>query len=335
MKFLKWLLIIVLVLVGLFVIFNATQESKLSIEESIVIDAPASQVYGEIIDFKGWDNWSAWNKLDSNMEQSYEGEMGQVGYKNSWKSNHPQVGNGSQEVVEVRKNEYMRAKMRFEGFEVDNFATFELAEEEGKTTVVWSFEGGETPFMMRFMNALIEPAIRESFKSSLKDLKEVVESKPAEVPNPMNLEVVDLEPTKIVSIKDSTTADGISNFLRDAYSELAVYMESQENAQIVGMPLGIYYFYSPEKVVMEAAFRYEGEAEESGRVKVWSLPEGKAIKGIHYGSYDASGDMHYAIEDYSKASGMTMKDMCWEIYANDPTMVDSAKVETHIYYPLQ
>lgn len=335
MKILKWIIIVVAILFVAFLGFNAAQDSKITLEESIEIDAPASAVFAEIIDFESWGNWSAWNKMDPNMEQSYEGEKGKVGFKNSWKSSNQNVGVGSQEIVELEDNKYMKSKMKFEGFDADNFASFTLTENDGKTKVVWDFDGGETPFMARFFNALIKPAIRESYKNSLADLKRVVESKPVEVPNPMNLEIVEVEGIKIISVRDTTTPSGISNMLRDLYTELAIYMGVNEQVKMNGMPIGIYHSYSEDMVDMEAAFPISGDAQSSGRIMVGSTPAGKSLRGIHMGDYNASESMHFAIEKYAKASNIELKGMCWEIYANDPEKVDSADIRTEIYYPIQ
>ena len=105
--------------------------------------------------------------------------------------------------------------------------------------------------------------------------------------------------------------------------------------KMVEMPLAMYHSYAEDKVVLEAAMRFEGEATPEGRIMVKETPAGTTLKGTHYGDYAASGNMHYAIEDYGKTKNLEFQDLCWEIYANDPTLVDSADVETQIYYPVK
>ena len=55
--------------------------------------------------------------------------------------------------------------------------------------------------------------------------------------------------------------------------------------------------------------------------------EGKVIKGIHLGSYESSEAMHYGIIDYAKGMNLEIIGSPWEVYANDPTEVDSSKIE--------
>ena len=336
MKFLKWLLIIIVAIIAIDIIYGFTQPSQMIVEESIVIDASAEKVFAEIKDFEAWDEWSAWSKMDSAMEQSYKGEKGTIGYQNSWVSENPMVGTGSQEIVEIKENEYLRTKMLFNGEEAENFASFKLSEKEGKTTVIWDMLGAETPVYLRIMNTIFKPMIVDSYQSSLADLKKVVESKPVKIAaNPLNLEIVDTDVMKIISIKDSTTSDALGNKIGEIYSELTIFMAGQEGISMAGMPMGMYYSYTPEKVVMEGAFPISGDPIPSGRVMVKEIPAGKAVKGIHYGDYELSGNMHNAIDEFVKAKGLVYGEFCYEIYANDPTEVDSAMVETHIYYPIK
>ena len=336
MKFLKWLLIIVLIIVAAIVIYGATQPSQMTVEESIEINAPAYLVFEEIEDFEAWDDWSAWNKMDPTMAQTYEGEKGTIGYKSAWKSENPMVGTGSQEIIEIRKNEYLKTKMLFNGEPTENFASFTLTETDGVTKVVWDMLGGETPFYLRIMNTIFKPMIVDSYQSSLRDLKGIVENKPQDVPNPHSLEVMNVEAADIISIRDTTTTEEIGTKLRELYTELSIYMAGHEGVEMNGMPIGIYHAYSPEMVDLEAAFPVVGDAVNSGRVVVGATPEGNALKGIHMGDYNASGKLHMAIQEYvNKRSDLAFGKVCWEIYTNDPTEVDSADVKTEIYYSLK
>jgi len=334
MKFLKWLLIIIASIVAIVILYGVTQPSKMTVEESIEINASASQVFDEIRDFKAWDEWSAWSKIDSTMKQAYEGEMGTVGYKNSWKSEDWMVGTGSQEIVEIREDEYMKTKMLFNGDTAKNFASFTLTENEGITTVVWDMLGGETPVYTRIINAMLEPMIRESYQTSLKELKQIVESKPVVIPNPFNLEVVEVEFTSIISIKDSCTVEEIGAKMTEIYTELGIFMAMNE-LEANGNSLSIYYTHSPEKVIFEPSFPVRGAVTAEGRVQVGEIASGKAIKAVYVGAYEGLKEVHIGIEEYSRLSTIELADYCWEVYVNQPEEVEKAELETHIYYRLK
>lgn len=334
MKALKWIIIIIVLLIGGYLIFSASQPNQLKLEESIKIDAPAERIYAELVEFKNWHNWSAWDQLDSNMKSEYSEEMGKVGSWSQWWSEHPEVGNGRQEIVEIKDGEYIKSAMIFEGFDATNYAEFILEEAGDSTLVRWTYIGGKTPFYFNAMNTFIEPRLRTNYEKSLKQFKAYVEAMPDRVPLPAGVEMVELETQPIISILDSTTAEGISAKLRELYIELNIYAESK-GLNSDGMPLAIYHNYSEDKVVLEGAIPVaEVEVMTEGRIMQKIMPAGKAIKGIHYGDYDGSEDLHFSIGDYIEASKYEMIGSPWEVYANDPTLVDSAKVETHIYYPV-
>lgn len=332
MKALKWILIIIILLIAAFLIISAFQPNKINVEESISIKAPPELIFDEITDFQSWDHWSAWNMQDSLLEPSYKGEPGTVGFIYSWKSDI--VGSGKQEIVEIKKNKLMKTKLNFEGWDKDSYATFTLTEDDDSTTTVrWQMEGAETPFYFNLMNTLMKPAIESNYRKSLENLKEIVEAKPIPEENNQNISVVDLDAKNIIAIRDTIIPSEISTTLRDLYTKLSIFMEEKQ-VDASGMPLAIYYSYQPEEVILEAAFQYDGEIESSGNIIAKQLPSGKAIKGIHYGAYENSGNMHNSIEAYGNANNLQFKEFCYEVYANDPGTVDSSKIETQIYYPI-
>ncbi len=334
MKVLKWIFIVIGILIAVILIYSATLPSQMKIEESITINAPADKVYDQVIDFPSWNQWSYWSMLDTAMKQEFSETMGEIGSKSQWWSKNQMVGNGQQEVVEIRKNEYMKVKMQFDGQPGFPNAEFILEPGEDGTKVRWTFIGPETPFYKRIFAKLFEPMLVNAYQTSLKNLKEYVEAMPTAPTMPAGVTLEELGSQMIISILDSTTGDGISAKLTEMYTELSIFVESNKDLDMAGMPMAIYHSYSPEKVVMEGAFPVMGSAESSGRVKLYSLGAGTALKGIHYGDYAASEDLHNAIYDYIEASEYQMAGSPWEVYANDPTTVDSAAVETHIYYPV-
>ena len=278
MKALKWIGIILLILIAVFLIFSATQADHIELEESVIIDAPVEQVYAEISDFNNWADWSTWNQMDTNMRSEFSEEMGVVGAWNQWWSENPQVGNGRQEVVEIRENEYMKVALTFEGMEDAVHAEMILEPVEEGTKLRWTFIGADMPFYMGWMNALIKPALEMNYQQSLKMLKEQMESMPAEAPMPEQLEIVTLEAQPIISILDSTNPEGISALLGQLYTELGIYASSTEGVEITGMPLAIWHQYSEDKAVFEAAMPISGSGENKGRVMVKELMAGDSAE---------------------------------------------------------
>ncbi|KAA3650848.1 MAG: hypothetical protein DWP98_03820 [Bacteroidetes bacterium] len=335
MKILKWILIVLVAIIAIFLVYSSTQPNKAIVSESIEINKPAKVIYQELVNFPNWGNWSVWSKMDPDMKNVYSEKMGEVGSSSEWTSENPNVGSGKQEVVELRENEYMKLQMNFADWPGTKYAEFILKEQEGVTTVTWTYEGSETPFYLNFTNGFIETMLAQNYKDGLVNMKSYMESLETVVENPKNLEIVEVEPQNILSIKDSTTAGQISKKLMELYTELSIYLEMHKDVKANGKELALYHFYSPDKVILEAAIPYSGKAKNDGRVVVKQTPSGKVIKGIHYGSYETSGDIHEAIEKYMTESDIEYIGPCWEVYMNNASEVNPESLETQVFYPIK
>lgn len=311
------------------------QPNVARVSESIEIEKPAQVIYDDLIQFPNWENWSVWDQMDPNMVNEYFETMGEIGSYNSWVSEDPMVGAGRQELVELREGEYLKLKMDFEAWPGTKYAAFTLDENNGITTVTWTYEGSKTPFFLNFMNSSIETMLSKSYKDGLSNMKAYIEAMETSVPNPYNLIITEVKPRNIISIKDSCSPAEVSSKLGELYGELSVFMTMNEELSGAGMPIALYHFYSEEKGVLEATLPVNGTVKPEGRINMTATPSGKVLKGIHLGSYESSESMHMGIEEYMKASNLDYAGPCWEVYANDPTTVEESEIETHIFYPIK
>ena len=67
MKIVKTLLIIVAVLAGAFIIWNATLPSNFEVKRSVNMNVAPEAIGHPVSDFSTWPNWSVWFQLDSTM----------------------------------------------------------------------------------------------------------------------------------------------------------------------------------------------------------------------------------------------------------------------------
>jgi len=337
MKIFKRIISILLILIALLAIATLLTPSSLQLEESIVFDASPEMIYEEVLDFKSWSNWSIWHQIDPEMKNFYSDTMGIVGSFNRWESNHDKVGNGKQTITELEEYSLIKTKMEFGGYESNDYSAWYLTpESDGKTLLKWTFEGSELPFHMRLISALfIEDMIHDAYIIGLNQLKEVVESKPKTIALPENVSITDVEAQMILTILDSTDANGVEDKLVDLYKDILIY------ATIAGMnqsgsQLAYYHYYSPEKVILEAAIPFEGNLSEDGRIKLKEKKAEKALKGIIFGDYDKTGAMHETMNTYISAAELKLTGSPYEIYITDPAMeADTSKWKTEVYYPIE
>jgi uncharacterized protein YndB with AHSA1/START domain len=177
MKILKIIGIIVVVIVVVIGITGAMLSGEASMERSIVINAPAEKVFNEVNTFKNIFAWSPWTKIDPDMKTTFSGPETGVGAKYDWESDDPNVGNGSQELLESRANEYVKTQMKF-AIPGEFFAEFILTPEGEGTKVTWTYDGKTTSFMWKFLMLGIDGQLGPAYEQGLADLKTYIEGLP-------------------------------------------------------------------------------------------------------------------------------------------------------------
>ncbi|MGB0369597.1 MAG: hypothetical protein ACPGD8_09335, partial [Flavobacteriales bacterium] len=96
MKVLKVLAIILVVVIGLYFVLAAVSPSHLELEKTETINAPASAVIAHVQCMDKWRAWSAWDKMDPDMVNTYSENPCGAGAWNSWDG--PQTGQGKQTI---------------------------------------------------------------------------------------------------------------------------------------------------------------------------------------------------------------------------------------------
>lgn len=179
MKALKIIGIIVVALIAVVVVIVLVQPSQGHIERSVVIQAPAPQVYSRLVSFESFNEWSPWAKMDPDAKYSYEGAAAGIGAKMKWDGET--VGKGAQWIEETEENKRVKNAMSFEGMEGTYYAEFILSPEGEGTKVTWTYDGANNGFAEKAMWVVMKGMMENQFEQGLNDLKQLVETQPAPV----------------------------------------------------------------------------------------------------------------------------------------------------------
>ncbi|PIB34769.1 hypothetical protein BFP72_04800 [Reichenbachiella sp. 5M10] len=181
MKILKIIIrVIVLVLIVVAVV-GWILPREVEVYRETTIDAPANQVFDYLNDLSKLDQWSPWYQIDpEGTTYTAEGPTTGIGSKVSWESEHPDVGSGSQEIIEAVRPEFIKIQMYFAGFDEPNYATYLITESSGVSSVKWGFQGdfGINPFY-RCMGLFMDSMLGPTYEEGLARLKNVLESQPS------------------------------------------------------------------------------------------------------------------------------------------------------------
>ncbi len=175
MRIVKWLIGIIVVLAVVFVGGAFFMPREVTVARSIEIDKPAAEIFPHVNALKAAEGWSPWLGRDPEVQLTYSGPEEGVGNKLVWASEHPQVGNGSQEIIASEPDKMVQTALDF-GPMGSAVAQFDLVEAGGKTTVTWGFETdlGNNP-MARWMGTQMDKWVGGDYETGLANLKALVE----------------------------------------------------------------------------------------------------------------------------------------------------------------
>lgn len=170
MKILKLLLLGILALIALILLVAAILPKTFTSEREITINKPVSEVYSYLKFIKNQDNYGVWQLSDPNMEKSYEGTDGTVGFKYSW--NSEEMGKGSQTITKIEENSRFETKLDF-GFGEPATAYFITeASSPSQTKVLWGIIG-KSPWPWNIVSYFYD--MGNDFDTGLQNLKKELE----------------------------------------------------------------------------------------------------------------------------------------------------------------
>jgi len=172
-KILIALAVIAIVVVGVV----AMQPSEFRVVRTATIAAPAPVVFAQVNDFRKWQAWSPYERLDPAMKRIYEGAPAGTGAIYTWAGNN-EVGEGRTTITESRPSDLIRIKLEFvRPFSATNTAEFTFKPEGNQTAVTWSLAGNKNftaKAVHLFMN--MDRMVGGQFEEGLARMKSVVEA---------------------------------------------------------------------------------------------------------------------------------------------------------------
>lgn len=176
---LKKILLAVVVLIAILAIVVSMQPSEYTVVRSATISSPPETVFGLINDFRRWDAWSPWAKIDPNMKVTYSGAEAGLGAVYSWDGN-ADAGSGKMTILESRPNEQVRIKLDFiRPFESTANTQFTVRPEGNGSQVEWRMSGASDFLSKAFFLFAggADKAIGPDFEKGLAQMKTVAEGR--------------------------------------------------------------------------------------------------------------------------------------------------------------
>ncbi len=166
-------------LVGLIVLLAVISQflpGQVHVEREVTINAAPEAVFVHINNFRKFNEWSPWAPRDPEAKYVFDGPEDGVGARMTWTSDHPQVGSGTQEIIESAPYSLVRTSLDF-GQDGQAVAFFNISAQDAGSKVVWGFDSdlGRNP-IARFMGLKFDDWIGADYAAGLANLKVLVEA---------------------------------------------------------------------------------------------------------------------------------------------------------------
>jgi len=171
------ILILIALTIVVLLVYVAKKPDDFQIQRSAAIKASPDKLFPLINDLHIMQTWSAWEKVDPQMQRSYSGEASGVGAKYAWEGNK-EIGQGTMEIIESVPNSKINLHMHFiKPFEGHSSIDFTLAGNGDETVVTQTMRGTST-FLPKLMCTLFfnqDKMIGGTIEEGLADLKTLAE----------------------------------------------------------------------------------------------------------------------------------------------------------------
>jgi AraC family transcriptional regulator len=149
----------------------------------------------------------------------------------------------------------------------------------------------------------------------------------------IDIEVKDVEPQWVLSIRQDTTPEGMGAVFQQLVQVIDAYRE-KKGIDRAGPLIGLYHDYREDHVDIEIAVPVSGPAEGEGRIEAKELPGGRAAVAMHEGPYETIGQVHEALDAFVHergGHGETPREVYHVRPDDDP---DPASWRTEVVYPI-
>jgi effector-binding domain-containing protein len=149
-------------------------------------------------------------------------------------------------------------------------------------------------------------------------------------------EEVTLTAKSIVYVKGTGAWDSAFATISSALKKVEAYVD-KAGLKADGMPMTIFTATDDHGFDYQAAIPLAQPPKDlpRGEIAAGQSPEGRALKFVHRGSYEAMDDTYEAITNYLDEKRLESKDMLIEQYVTDPASADEKNLVVNVLVPIK
>lgn len=335
MRILKTILYILIALVLILVLLGFVGPKTFDVSRTTTINAPTSVVFPYLKSIKKQNEWGPWAKQDTNMQVTYTGEDGTVGFISAWEG--PKMGKGKQTITSIQGNTVETELVFYMPWGASTSTGYLHTSDAGTgSDVTWGIRG-ENDFVGRIMGVFMnmEKDVGPMFDEGLASLKALIEGDVNREYKGFKVTTVELPERQYVAVRGNLAMTAIPAFMGQHFGHISGEL-TKANLATDGAPSGLYFVWDEKNGTTEMAAGIPVKTPAAiPNTEVISVPAGKALLIDYYGPYDGLMNAHLAMDEFSQATGAKTKVPVIEEYITDPqSEPDSKKWLTKVYYLL-
>lgn len=335
MKFLKYLLFLLLIIFIGLAIYIAVQPNSFQVTRERTIDAPATVVYNNLIDYKKWPAWSPWIEREPDMKLNFPENTSGVGGSYSWEGKD---GSGSLRTTETEPNKSITQEIQFDDYDPSNVVWKLESVENGKTNVTWEMNSDQVPFMFKGFAAFMggfDNMIGPDFERGL----ELLDSVSVADTKKYSIDVQGITQHGggyYIYTSASTKISNIENKMNEMMTKVGNYAITN-NIAMAGAPFTSYLTWDEDNdtTTFSACIPTTDRViTTDNEIVTGQMEPFKAVKTVLKGSYDNLKEAWNKAMAYIPANGLEFAENgpMLEVYLTDPSQEQNpANWITEIY----
>ena len=345
MKFLKYIVFIILIVVIAGAVYFGAKDGKFDISASRSMQVPTAVLFEEVNNYQTWHEWGPWIDLDPEIQIQLKDSLVGVGAGYSWESDHPDVEEGSIVTTNTILNQSIEQDISFAhmfGSSTHQMYWSFTPDKSGLTTTVnWGIKG-ELSLLEKVMAAFStnsKTPTKELYEAGLKKLEQTTK---------ISLEQFTVSFDGIseygggyyMYVTAATTQAGLSAKMAPMMGKVATYMQTNKIAHS-GMPFAIYNQVDAAAgtMIFSTAIPVKERIITTAETEVLCgyMPPLTAVKTTLKGNYNNLDKAYERALQYIQEKGLIVSEEhpMFEIYVNDPGNVPNpSNWETAVYIPI-
>lgn len=340
MKFLKNIILLLLVVFIIAAVYLATLDGSYEVSRTRLIKADREVVFNDLNDYRNWKDWGPWYEQDSTIRVQYADNTIGEGGAYTWTSEVE--GGGSIKTVEVDKPEKIKQEIIFETpfGDMKSEIYWNLnSEGSSDTELTWGMKG-ELPFFSRFMASGMEDQLGPMQERGLELFDENIQRK-LKIYSIDSLGVVDFSGGFYLYLSTSSKIDQMNPKLEGMMRKIEKFV-ANNRIRVTGSPYTIYHKFDQENgtTMFSVAFPVQERIiTTDSDILTGFMERGTYFKIVLKGSYNNLEEAwQKAMFDAANLQNHTLQDggEPFEIYVNSPENTrDPSKLITEIYIPVK